>query len=201
MEARDIATPAWMTPTFFVMIGIGVVLALAIIIWGTIRRRAKAAERRRAEAHAPPLGFAAPDAESIAPPPAAPEAPPPAAPLPSALPAEGVVPIAPLAAPAILAAGVAASEEAPAPTPAAPEARPLTLLKGLGPKAAARLAELGVTSIETLAARSDAELAALDAELGPFAGRIARDRWGEQARLLAARDVAGFEARFGKLGG
>ncbi|MBX9816174.1 MAG: hypothetical protein K2X76_15860, partial [Sphingomonas sp.] len=67
MEARDIATPAWMTPTFFVLIGIGVVLALAIIIWGTIRRRAKAAERRRAEAHAPPLGFAAPAAESIAP--------------------------------------------------------------------------------------------------------------------------------------
>lgn len=201
MEARDVAAPAWTTPTFFALIAIGVVLALAIIIWGTIRRRAKAAERRRAEAHAPHQGVAAPDAELIAPPPAAPEAPPPAAPLRSALPAEGVVPIAPRAAPAIPAAGVAASEEAAAPAPAATEARPLTLLKGLGPKVAARLADLGVTSIDALAARSDAELAALDAALGPFAGRIARDRWGEQARLLAARDVAGFEARFGKLGG
>jgi predicted flap endonuclease-1-like 5' DNA nuclease len=37
--------------------------------------------------------------------------------------------------------------------------------------------------------------------MGAFQGRIARDRWIEQARYLAADDVAGFEAVFGKLGG
>jgi len=39
----------------------------------------------------------------------------------------------------------------------------------------------------------------LDAQLGPFSGRMTRDRWIEQARFLAAGDIAGFEAVFGKL--
>lgn len=182
MEARDVPIPAWMTPAFFTMIAIGALLALAIIIWGTLRRRAKAAERRRAEAHRPP--------ESVATP---------AEPLPAAPPAEGMVAIAPP--PEGLPPVDAETSVASAPVPTPAEGRPLTLLKGLGPKAAARLSDLGVPSIEALAAKSDAELASLDAELGALAGRIARDRWGEQARLLAAGDLAGFEARFGKLGG
>jgi predicted flap endonuclease-1-like 5' DNA nuclease len=45
-----------------------------------------------------------------------------------------------------------------------------------------------------------AELAALDARLGVFQGRPERDRWQEQARLLAAGDVKGFERLHGKLG-
>ncbi|OQW44591.1 MAG: hypothetical protein A4S16_03150 [Proteobacteria bacterium SG_bin6] len=204
MEARDIPTPAWMTPAFFTMIAIGALLALAIIIWGTLRRRAKAAERRRAEAHRPPEPLASP-----------------AAALPAAAPVESMIPVAPLVAPATtMAAPLVEPEPEPVPDPLpalsdkssvvtapvpiaapVPEGRPLTLLKGLGPKAAARLGELGVASVEALAATSDAELAALDAELGALAGRIARDRWAEQARLLAAGDIAGFEARFGKLGG
>ena len=43
------------------------------------------------------------------------------------------------------------------------------------------------------------DLVKLDAQLGPFAGRPARDGWVEQAKYLAAGDVAGFEARFGKV--
>ena len=39
----------------------------------------------------------------------------------------------------------------------------------------------------------------LDAQLGPFSGRMTRDRWIEQARFLAAGDIPGFEAVFGKL--
>ena len=35
--------------------------------------------------------------------------------------------------------------------------------------------------------------------MGPFTGRMARDRWIEQARLLSAGDQAGFEAKFGRL--
>ncbi len=75
----------------------------------------------------------------------------------------------------------------------------LTQIKGLGPKVQARLGELGVTRVDQLAALTDDQADALDAELGAFRGRIARDRWVEQARFLAAGDVRGFEAVFGRL--
>jgi predicted flap endonuclease-1-like 5' DNA nuclease len=75
----------------------------------------------------------------------------------------------------------------------------LTRIKGLGPKLAARLKELGVVSFVQIAGWSEADLAGVDAQLGTFAGRPARDNWIEQARFLAADDVAGYEAKFGKL--
>jgi len=78
---------------------------------------------------------------------------------------------------------------------------PLTTLKGLGPKAAARLGALGITRYEQLAALSGDRLTAIDEQMGTFQGRIVRDRWVEQASHLAAGDIAGFEAKFGKLGG
>ena len=79
-------------------------------------------------------------------------------------------------------------------------AQSITLLKGLGPKIAMRLAELGITRVDQLAWLDDAEAAQLDAQLGVFTGRMERDRWREQARLLAQGDRAGYEAQFGKLG-
>jgi predicted flap endonuclease-1-like 5' DNA nuclease len=92
------------------------------------------------------------------------------------------------------------TREAEAPAPVGPPDR-LTTLKGLGPKAAARLNELGITRYDQLAALSGDRLAAIDAQMGTFQGRITRDRWVEQAGHLAAGDNAGFEAKFGKLGG
>jgi predicted flap endonuclease-1-like 5' DNA nuclease len=77
----------------------------------------------------------------------------------------------------------------------------LQALKGVGPKLAARLRELGITSYAHLAGLNDTEVALLDGRLGPFSGRVARDRLVEQAQYLARGDVDGFEARFGKLGG
>lgn len=77
--------------------------------------------------------------------------------------------------------------------------RPLTRLKGLGPKVATRLKELGIDTVGDLAALDDVQAEAIDARLGPFTGRMARDRWIEQARLLASGDDKGFEATFGKL--
>jgi hypothetical protein len=77
----------------------------------------------------------------------------------------------------------------------------LTRIKGLGPKAAAQLATLGITRFDQIAAWDEAEAASMDARMGAFRGRIARDRWIEQAKLLAADDTAAFEAQFGKLGG
>lgn len=77
----------------------------------------------------------------------------------------------------------------------------LTQLKGLGPKAASRLNELGVTRFEQIASWDESDVAAIDTQMGAFKGRIVRDRWVEQARLLAKGDTAAFEAEFGKLGG
>nr|WP_253201148.1 hypothetical protein [Sphingomonas quercus] len=75
----------------------------------------------------------------------------------------------------------------------------LTMLKGLGPKAAAQLNALGVTRFTDLAALDEAGVDALDAQMGSFRGRIRRDQWVEQARLLADGDRAAFEARYGKI--
>lgn len=75
----------------------------------------------------------------------------------------------------------------------------LTRIKGLGPKIAAALNAQGVTTFAQIAAWTDADIERVDALLGRFAGRIGRDSWVEQARLLAAEDEAAFEAKFGRI--
>ncbi len=75
----------------------------------------------------------------------------------------------------------------------------LLRIKGVGPKLVALLASLGVTRFAQIAAWDEAEIDRIDARLGTFAGRIRRDSWVEQANFLASGDVAGFEARFGKM--
>ena len=75
----------------------------------------------------------------------------------------------------------------------------LLRIKGVGPKLARMLYDLGVTHYAQIAAFSPSDIAALDARLGPFAGRIERDEWTEQARLLEERDYDAFEAKFGRL--
>lgn len=84
--------------------------------------------------------------------------------------------------------------------PAGP-ADDLRQLKGVGPKFVARLSELGITRFDQLAGLSPNEVAHLDERMGPFQGRIARDRVIEQADLLARGDIETFEETFGKLGG
>lgn len=86
-----------------------------------------------------------------------------------------------------------------APPPVAAAADDLSRIKGLGPKLQALLPTLGITSYAQIAAMTDADLAALDSQLGPFAGRPAKDNWVAQAQFLASGDVAGFEAQFGKI--
>lgn len=75
----------------------------------------------------------------------------------------------------------------------------LTRIKGLGPKLAETLHALGVTSFAQIGAWTEADIDRIDAQLGRFQGRIRRDDWSAQARLLAAGDTAGYEAKFGKL--
>lgn len=87
------------------------------------------------------------------------------------------------------------------PAPAAARADNLQLLKGVGPKLAALLNGLGVTSFQQIADWTEADIAAIDAQLGSFQGRIVRDNLVDQATHLARGDKAGFEAKYGALGG
>ena len=75
----------------------------------------------------------------------------------------------------------------------------LSRMKGVGPKLVMRLHALGIRRYDQIAAWTEADMAAVDAQLGAFAGRAARDRWIEQARLLAANDLVGYEGSFGKI--
>lgn len=92
-------------------------------------------------------------------------------------------------------------EAAPVPTPTPVTLEDdLTRIKGLGPKIATMLAGMGVTRFDHIAQWNDAEIDRIDAQLGRFSGRIRRDNWVAQAKLLAAGDEAGFAGTFGKEG-
>jgi predicted flap endonuclease-1-like 5' DNA nuclease len=75
----------------------------------------------------------------------------------------------------------------------------LLQLKGVGPKLAAMLNAQGLTRFDQIAKLGASELERLDAGMGPFRGRLVRDRVIEQADYLARGDVDGFEQRFGRL--
>ena len=75
----------------------------------------------------------------------------------------------------------------------------LQAMKGVGPKLAALLNSHGLTRFDQIAGLSEGQVEALDANLGAFRGRLARDRIVEQAQYLARGDQDGFKARFGSL--
>lgn len=166
--------------TTIVMIAIGMALAVAVIIFGMrLKRQRIAGEKelvaRREAAHVDEL----PATEATTAPP--------------------VAPVVTEAAPSVAPPPVDMTPTA-AEAPLAPTEGDITQLKGLGPKLAATLAQLGYTRLDQIAALTPEQASELDAQLGSFQGRMARDRWIEQARLLVAGDRAGYEAAFGKLG-
>ncbi|VXC86601.1 hypothetical protein [Sphingomonas sp. 8AM] len=208
------------------LVAVLAVLTIIAMVWGARlkrqRRAAEEEEQRRieelkadgvevtntAEGGSPVVTAAAPTPSAPprpAPAPAAPvPAPAPIAPTPAEHVAEdhqAALSDEPIAAAAPLDA-TPASVAADAPIAPIEEggAQSVTILKGLGPKIATRLSELGITRLDQLAWLDDAEAEQLDAQLGVFQGRMERDRWREQARLLAQGDRAGYEAQFGKLG-
>jgi predicted flap endonuclease-1-like 5' DNA nuclease len=75
----------------------------------------------------------------------------------------------------------------------------LCMIKGVGPKLEDKLHALGFHRFEQLAGLTPVEIERLDEQLGPFRGRLVRDRVVEQAAYLARGDVDGFEQRFGKI--
>ncbi len=83
--------------------------------------------------------------------------------------------------------------------PAIGESDDLTLVKGIGPKLAALLNSLGVRRFDQIAQWSDEDISEVDRYLGTFSGRIRRDHWIDQSKMLAEGDIERFEKRFGKL--
>ena len=75
----------------------------------------------------------------------------------------------------------------------------LLVLKGVGPKLAAMLNERGITRFDQIASLSEHQVETIDASLGAFRGRFARDRIVDQADYLARGDLDGYRARFGNL--
>ncbi len=102
---------------------------------------------------------------------------------------------APAATPMQPAAGVTATTSAAARS----SGGDLTRIKGLGPKLAATLNGLGVTSLSQIAGWDDDDIDRIDGQLGRFQGRIRRDDWVGQARLLADGDEAGFAGKYGNV--
>lgn len=181
------------------VIGIALVV-LALVIWAVLRasRRAKViddGESLKRDVLDEGAARASRNQALIDAPPAAVKPTPAPQPAPVPVPAPEPAPTPePTQAPAATAAPV------PAATPAPASADDLTRIKGLGPKIATLLGELGITSFAQIANWSDADIANIDAKLGRFSGRIVRDQWVMQAKLLSAGDEAGFAAQFGRNG-
>ena len=203
-------TPSW-TDTFtaghLIFVALLMLLAIAVIIAGIIRARRRRQTRAELEAHNHEIAIHTSDHPDLPPPSPAPGSRAPVQPDAAHAAPRVMAPPAPVAAPARPHLTIVPSAPEPiAPQPSAsepigasPADGPVTQLKGLGPKVATRLAELGITTVGHLAALTDDEAATLDTQMGPFAGRMGRDRWQEQARFLAMGDVKGFEAVFGRL--
>lgn len=91
--------------------------------------------------------------------------------------------------------------EPPVPAPAAPAlaADDLTAIRGIDAEIEGRLRELGVTRFSQIAGWLPADIERIDGALGAFKGRLIRDEWIAQARLLARGDIETYHQRFGHL--
>lgn len=75
----------------------------------------------------------------------------------------------------------------------------LRQLKGVGPKFAELLNQRGIIRFDQIAKLSPSQVEALDDSMGPFRGRLVRDKVREQAEYLAGGDIDGFQEKFGSL--
>jgi predicted flap endonuclease-1-like 5' DNA nuclease len=80
-------------------------------------------------------------------------------------------------------------------SPRAGKADNLKKIRGIGPELEALCNRLGFWHFDQIAAWTDDEIAWVDANLEDFKGRVTRDKWVEQARLLAAGGETEFSRR------
>lgn len=160
-------------------------LATAWWIWGRITRPAVDTRPvepvRRPEPAPAPAPVATPEPEP--------------APEPEPEPEVAAAPVAAAAAGAAAASG--GDDDKPKIAAAVGEPDDLTKINGIGPKLCALCNSLGVQRFDQIAAWSSADVAEVDGHLGTFKGRIDRDNWIEQAKLLAAGNLTEWESRFG----
>ncbi len=76
----------------------------------------------------------------------------------------------------------------------------LKLIKGVGEKLNTLLTSLGIFHFRQIANWNDEEVAQVDAKMENFKGRIVRDEWIPQSKLLAAGANEEFERIYGKMG-
>lgn len=91
-------------------------------------------------------------------------------------------------------------DDTPAPLPTSQSSDDLRQIKGVGPKLVTMLHEQGVTSFAQIAEWTESDIAEIDPKLGRFSGRIERDQWIEQAKLLISGDASAFSEKFGNNG-
>jgi predicted flap endonuclease-1-like 5' DNA nuclease len=80
------------------------------------------------------------------------------------------------------------------------EADNLKYIKGVGPKLESMLHEIGVFHFDQIAGWTAAEESWMDSNLAGFRGRVSRDNWIAQAKILAAGGETGFSKKAGKGG-
>ncbi|TAG18361.1 MAG: NADH:ubiquinone oxidoreductase [Rhodobacterales bacterium] len=115
----------------------------------------------------------------------APIAKPAAAPVPEAMPA------------AFVAAPAAATSAGPMRLkgPRGGTADNLKEIEGIGPAMEKLVNELGFYHFDQIASWSDADVAVVDGEMKSFKGRISRDRWVAQAKLIVSEGLEAFRER------
>ena len=79
--------------------------------------------------------------------------------------------------------------------PRAGGADDLKLIKGVGPKLEKMLNEMGIYHFDQVAAWGAEEVAWVDENLVGFKGRVSRDKWVDQAKILAAGGTTEFADR------
>ena len=177
-------------PAAFIGLGVAAVVWLFFVIAMHRPDHAGAYHAGQATAKAAPAAQPAPapapaPAQSVAPAPAAAAAPP----APAAQPA--AAPPAPKPA-AVKAEPVPVGGTRPAALTAARGGKPddLKLVNGIGPKLEALCNRLGFYHFDQLAAWTPAEVAWVDENLEGFKGRVTRDKWVAQAKVLAVGGTA-----------
>jgi predicted flap endonuclease-1-like 5' DNA nuclease len=68
-------------------------------------------------------------------------------------------------------------------------------IEGIGPALEKLVNSLGFYHFDQIAAWSEADIATVDAEMKTFKGRIKRDKWVEQARIITAEGLEAFRER------
>ena len=69
------------------------------------------------------------------------------------------------------------------------------MIEGIGPALEKLVNSLGFFHFDQIASWSDSDVALVDAEMKTFKGRIARDKWVAQAKIIVTEGLEAFHER------